>query len=312
MGTKTYRVLEALRDVYPKTRNVYNTSELEAETVIIEPLRFTLPPGNYVAPGAEYESPEVVIEALRKQKSVKILYCSELTLLRMSPRLRKAVLGVCDVVTHNCKFQKQTFKYVGVHSQHLLCDPVPDVFIPKSDYASRSSRVIATGNISWQKNAPQVIEIFKKLKGEIERVYIGSANLWYDASSQEGPQKLQDSLYEQVDTIIPEATTAQIAEEFHKTRFGLWVAFHDTFATAAQEMIMAGIMVTSAKHPLASEIPVWNVSGVNAQVKAIRSLREQPIEALIEQSKRLTEWARKHVSYSAFQNQLKSVLKSVW
>lgn len=310
MGTKTYRVLEALRDVYPRTQGICDASEITADTVLIEPLRFTLSTEPYV--DREYENVEKLIHGLRNHESRKILYCSELTLMRMPHLLRQQILACCDLVTANCRFQANVFKYVGIHTNHILCDPVPDVFLSRLSYQERKPRLVATGNVSWQKNAPQVTEVFKGLKGAVERVYVGSASLWYDASGEEGPQRLQEELYANTDRVVREATTSQIAEEFQNARFGLWCAFHDTFATGAQEMMMSGMPVVAAKHGLASEIPVWSASGVRAQVEAIKRLASETDESLEEQSDRISKWARENVSYAAFQGQLKEVLRSVW
>ena len=310
MGTKTSRVLEALRDVYPRTQGICDASEITADTVLIEPLRFTLPMEGYG--DREYESAEKLIHELRNHESRKILYCSELTLMRIPHSLRAQVVGACDVVTANCKFQANVFKYAGVHTNHILCDPVPDVFLSRLSYRERKPRLVATGNVSWQKNAPQVTEVFKGLKGAVERVYVGSASLWYHASEEEGPQRLQEELYANTDRVVREATTSQIAEEFQNARFGLWCAYHDTFATGAQEMMMSGMPVVAAKHGLASEIPVWSASGVRAQVEAIKRLAKETDESLEEQSDRISKWARENVSYAAFQGQLKEVLRAVW
>ena len=195
---------------------------------------------------------------------------------------------------------------------HILCDPVPDVFLSRQAFRERKPRLVATGNVSWQKNAPQVTEVFKALRGVLERVYVGSASLWYDASDEPGPQRLQEELYENTDRVVREATTEQIAREFQSARFGYWCAFHDTFATGAQEMIYSGLPVVAAKHGLASEIPVWSASGVRAQVEAIRKLVNEPDESLEEQSETVSKWAAENVSYAAFQRQLKEVLRAVW
>ena len=188
MGTKTYRVLEALKDVYPRTRGICNSAEIEAETVLIEPLRFALGTGAFEG----CEPMDGIIYGLSQHKGRKILYCSELGLLRMSPQVRTQVLNVVDAVTANCRFQANLFKYVGVHCDGILCDPIPDAFCRKRGAMSSSPRLLATGNISWQKNIPQVIEVFKALKGVVERVYIGSASLWNDTTKRPGPQRLQE------------------------------------------------------------------------------------------------------------------------
>ena len=310
MGTKTYRVLEALQDVYPRTQGICDASEITAETVLIEPLRFTLPMVGYE--DRDYEDVETLIHGLQNHESRKILYCSELTLMRMPHDLREQVVGLSDLVTANCKFQANVFKYVNVNTSHILCDPVPDVFLSRLTYRERLPRLVATGNVSWQKNAPQVTEVFKGLKGAVERVYVGSASLWYTALEEEGPQRLQEELYANTDRVVHEATTAEIAREFQNARFGFWCAFHDTFATGAQEMMMSGMPVVAAKHGLASEIPAWSASGVRAQVEAIKRLANETDESLEEQSERISKWAVENVSYAAFQRQLKEVLRSVW
>ncbi len=114
MGVKTHRVLEALSDVYPRTRRICDLSEITADTVLIEPLRFTLPTEGYG--DREYESVERLIHGLRNHKGRKILYCSELTLMRMPPFLHGQVLGLCNLITTNCKFQANMFKYVNVYT----------------------------------------------------------------------------------------------------------------------------------------------------------------------------------------------------
>ena len=310
MATKTCRVLEALRQRYPKTSVITNAEQISADTVLIEPLRFTLPTEGY--PGHDHDTPHELLEKLKNSSAKKILYNSELTLLRISPSLREQILSVCDLVTTNCKFQTDLFKYVNLYSSHTLCDPIPDVFLPRTDYSRRKPRVVVTGNISWQKNAPQVIEVFKGLKGVIERVYIGSASLWFDTSNEDGPQRLQDELYAHTDRVVHDATTPQMVDEFHNARFGLWLAYHDTFASGLREMLMAGMPVVAAKHGLALEIPVWSASGVRAQVDAVKRLVDEPDDALEEQSKRISRLAYEAVSYSAFQDQIKEVLNAVW
>lgn len=310
MGVKTSRVLEALRSVYPNTRAITDGFQIESDTVLIEPLRFSLATAQYSA--KPHQTADELLEFLVNSDAKKILYCSELTLMRMPHSIREQVLACCDAVTTNCAFQANVFKYVGVRGTHKLCDPVPDVFLPRLSCRDRKPRVVATGNVSWEKNAPQVIEVFKALKGVVERVYVGSASLWHDASNEEIPQRLQEVLYGHTDRVVKEATTQQIANEFHNARFGLWVAYHDTFATATQEMIMAGLPVVAAKHGLVSEIPVWAASGVRGQVETIKRLLGESNESLEEQSKRISTWAAENMSYAAFQKQVASILKAVW
>ena len=179
MRTKTYRVVEALKDVYPRTRVICNSADIEADTALIAPLRFALSSGSH---GDRCEPLNGIIYGLSRHKGRKILYCSELVgLLRLPPKVRTQLLGAVNTVTANCRFQAKLFKYIDVNIGGILCDPIPDIFRRKSNYQDAPPRIVATGNVSWQKNAPQVTEVFKALKGIVERVYIGSASLWLDS-----------------------------------------------------------------------------------------------------------------------------------
>lgn len=75
------------------------------------------------------------------------------------------------------------------------------------------------------------------MKGVVERVYVGSASLWYDASGEEEPQRLQEELYKHCDHIVREATTEQVAKEFHQARFGLWVALNSFLKLNDKEFV---------------------------------------------------------------------------
>ena len=173
MGTKTARVHEALKQTYPKTALITNSTQITADTVLIEPLRFTLPTKPYVKDASEDQPVEALLFGLNGFKGKKILYCSELTLIRMNHALRSQLVNACDLVTYNSQFQANIFKYVGIYPDQLLCEPIPDVFIPTVNFTDRARRIVATGNVSWQKNALQVTELFHRLDGMIERTYIG-------------------------------------------------------------------------------------------------------------------------------------------
>ncbi|MDE0044029.1 MAG: hypothetical protein OXT74_18440 [Candidatus Poribacteria bacterium] len=310
MSTKTYRVIEALARVYPQTLGITNSAQICADIVLIEPLRFTL-----ATEGATHEPQESfdeLIRGLKASHSKKILYCSELALMRMQPDLRQQLLEAVDAVTTNCAFQANVFKYAGIYSTHRLCDPIPDEFVANVSFEQRRPRLVATGNVSWEKNAPQLIEVFKRLKDIVERVYIGSSSLWRGASEEGGRRALLEELCSHCDKLIREATTNQIAREFQTSRFGLWVSYHDTFATAAHEMFMSGMLIIAAKHGLSAEIPVYPASGVRKQVDTIKRLASESSDALAEQSQQVAAWACDNVSYEAFHRQLQTIFRAIW
>ena len=309
---KTYTVLEALKQVYPLTRGIADSSEIEADTVFIEPMRFALPIMEIDGARRDYENNEMLLAGLRAHKGRKVLFCTELSLFRMVPALRNELVSVCDLVTASCHFQRQLFKYVSINTDHILRDPIPPMCFGESDYKSRRTEVVATGNVAWEKNAQQVTEVFKSLKGVVKRVYVGSASFWYDATDNPVQQRLQEELYKQCDEVIKECTLDTLTKRFQQSRFGLWVAWHNTTATAVHQMLAAGMLVTAAKHGLASEIPVWAASGVRAQAEAIKRLLGESDAVLEEQSQRASKWIKENASYEAFHKQFQAVLKTVW
>ena len=309
---KTYSVLEALKQVYPRTRGIADSSEIQADTVLIEPMRFALPIIAGDGADRDYENNHALLTGLKECKSRKVLFCTEFSLLRMAPALRNEVVKVCDLVTTSFEFQRRLFKYININSNHILRDPISPMFLGNTDYKNRRTEVIATGNVSWEKNSQQVIEVFKALKGVVKRVYVGSASFWYDATNDPLQQRLQEELYKHTDEVVKECTLQQLAARFQQSRFGLWVAWHDTTATAVHEMLASGMLVTAAKHGLASEIPVWSASGVSSQVEAIKRLLGESDAALDEESKRASKWIKENASYEAFHKQVQQVLKAVW
>ena len=310
MGVKTFRVLEALRDTYPKTNSITNATEITADTVFIEPLRFTLATESFTS--IPHQPVKVLIDTLRHSKAKKILYCSDMTLLRMPPPLRHDVLEICDLVTCNSQFLVNAFKYIGIICNHILIDPIPSLFEPPGDYLHRDAMVVAMGNVSWEKNSPQVSAVFKRLKGRVKTCYIGSASLWHENTTNPVAKRLEEELFANADTVIREATTPDVAAILTKARFGLWVAYHDTYATATHEMIMSGLATISARHGLASALPLDIQSGVENQANAIVRLLDRSNDELEANAKQLTAWANANVSYAAFQKQVASILKTIW
>ena len=312
MHVKTWCVLDALKDIYPRTRGISDSSEIEAETVLIEPLRFALPIMDTDDHNRDYETNEMLLEGLKAHNGRKVLFCTEFSMMRIDPALRAKILKVCDVVTASCNFQRNLFKYININANHILRDPIPPICFGTTDHKTRRPDLIATGNISWQKNSQQIIEVFKALKNIVHRVYIGSASLWYDTTDDPVQQRLEDEIQKHSDLVIKECNLQQIATRFQESRFGLWVAWHDTTAVAVHQMLASGMLITAANHGLASEIPVWTASGVKKQVQAVTQLVATSDETLELQSERVSTWAKQNVSYTAFYDQIQQVLKAIW
>ena len=311
MHTKTTRVLKALRVLYPRTRIIVNSSEIDAETVLIESLRFALAMPETAEEHA-YESINEVLGGLSKHRGAKIIYCSELSLARMPPDFLSQLISVSTAVTTNCKFLARVLKYYAIDTTHHLCDPIHPLFKNVIDWKSRETAILACSNISWQKNTPHLIQLFKSLNGLVKRIYIGSANLWYDTSGETEPQQLQEELYKNTDEVVKEATTQHISTLLQRIKFGAFVNIHDTFATALMEMLSCGLLVTAAKHGLCAEVPVNAQSGIESQRHVIVDLLSRSDDELEAQSRAISKWAEDNVSFEAFHRQLLNILKGVW
>lgn len=306
MASATYRTLEALSEVYPATRVISNTKEISAGTLVIEPLILTMPP----AEGDETH--DEIIKGIESYKGKKILYCSEKAMLRMAPPIRQRLVAAVDCITANCLFQRDIFKYIGVNVQHILPDPIPLHFVPHES-VKKEKKIVAMGNISHEKNTPQLIEVFKALNGQVERVYIGSCGLWNpDTSKNHVGLQLQEQLYAECDTVVNDVPERQVVEMLVTSQFGFWCAIHDVFSTCIHEMLMSGLLCVTANHGLAKYLPVNNVSGAANQISEIQRLITLNPDVLRKQSSANVEWAQENVSYPAFLDKFATVLKGVW
>ena len=179
-------------------------------------------------------------------------------------------------------------------------------------WKDRTSQLVALGNISWQKNTQQLVQLFKALKGKVERVYAGSHSLWRSDDQDASAIRLQNELYEHCDKVIPECTISEFAKILYESKYGVWVSTHDTTSTATISMFRAGIPVIGAQHGYADEIPVRTAQGTENQLKAIRDLLNGDDEEMGVWSEHVSDWAEQNASYAAFIDQLNGVLRTAW
>lgn len=305
MATKTVRVIEALKRNYPTAKTITNASDINADVVLIEPLRFTMEQ----IEGCEEN--DDLLDLLEASDAYKILYCSEKAIFRTDPMLYSRLFHICDVITVNCDFMRGLMNCLPKHPPiRPLCDPIPDeFFFPGA--TKKKKQVIATGQIDWHKNVTGLIEVYEQLKGVVERKYIGSVGLWRNADVSPLQNEMQSKLYAQCDTVIEEAGRAEIAEHFQESMLGLWVAYHDTFASGLHEMLRCGVLVTAANHGLSPEVPVIAASGVANQVAQIKELLLTPPEVLEKQAKQVADRAKERCSYDTFQSQFQTILSEI-
>ena len=296
MQSKTYRVREALDEFFPGARVVSRVDEIRSRVVMIEPLWFIM--------GREIDEE---IEKLQSLDVKKIIYGSEFGPLRISPSARERFFELGDVVTANCVFLRDLFSYIGIHASHILTDPMSNTFTPRD--VPRRNQVVAMGNISWIKNVMQLIEVYKRLEGVTERVYIGSGKLW--GITDKRNEELQAELFEHTDRVLPDAIPAEIAVELQQTKVGYWCAYHDTFSSCTHEMLACGVPVVAGPHGLAPELPIAIAADTASQVDHIRRAIDMPEDEYEAESQRLAEWSRSRVSNAVFAEQLRNVIRSV-
>ena len=296
MPVKTQRVLEVLGRRY-FVRGISQISEATAPLVVIEPLRFNLLEADEDA----YE----ILRELRQHPAKKLLYCSEMGLLRMDPPLRNGILSCVDAITCNCLYQAEMFKYIGVKPDAILTDPIPcHIFKPSE---TRENRVIATGNISWQKNASYLVEVFSELQQlGVQTCYIGSASLW-GKTSDPVSLRLEQELKQVTDYFHPNLTQAETAEVMRECTAGLWVAWHETFGMGLAELMACGLHCWMFPHGLREERPGldFNTKTAIEGALAIAEKLDNPPECLSSTSR---TWALKNVSYEAFLTQFEGII----
>lgn len=297
MPVKTARVLSVLGKRY-FVKGISKVTDATAPLLLIEPLRFHL-----------YEEDEDIFELLsllKSHPSKKILYCSEMALLRLEPSVLDELLSCIDIITCNCLYQANMFRYIGVKPDAILTDPIPcDVFKLSSD--RHKKRVIATGNISWQKNAEYLIEIFSELQAlSVETCYIGSANLW-GKTSDPFNLNLEKALKAVTTYYHASLTQAETAEVMRSCSVGLWTAWHECFGMGLAELMASGLYCWMFPHGLRDERPGLDLdfdSTADAALAIAQSI-DTPPECLSQTSR---DWAVENVSYEAFLDQFESII----
>ena len=296
MPVKTQRVLEVLGRRY-FVRGISEVSEATAPLMVIEPLYFNML--------EDHEDPYQKLSELKAHPAKKLLYCSEMGLLRMDPPLRNGILSCVDAITCNCLYQAEMFKYIGVKPDSILTDPIPcHIFKPSEN---RKKRVIATGNISWQKNAAYLVEIFSELQElGIQTCYIGSASLW-GKTSDPVSLRLEQELKQVTDYFHPSLTQAETAEVMRECTAGLWVAWHETFGMGLAELMACGLHCWMFPHGLREERPGldFNTKTAIEGALTIAEKLDNPPECLSSTSR---TWALKNVSYEAFLTQFEGII----
>ena len=303
MGEKTIWAVNTLSSQY--SVRVSQDIEPDHEIVVVEPLWFRIRGGmnNLTTPPLE----ESVDSFEKNNAQLKIVYTSETSLMKLPPEYRRAIIASADVITSNCDFQKNQFNMMDIPSQ-LLCDIAPEHLYYNPLVPKRLS-VVALGRISTTKNSQKVLDIFRALEGTgIERVYIGSANLWGDESRidkhlEQEIKRYSDKFYRNIPHIMVGKILSNIA-------FAIFDTFHDCCSTSNLQALMSGILCFYGVHGLWNERPgVHGLETVNSFVEAMDSHSDGFTQVPDKDTRaEIESWALDNCSTFAFEKQWEGVI----
>ena len=295
MHTKVDRVRRAVSSIY-RLHTGSDLSEMRSDFLLIEPLFFRME-GNFD------------LDALRAHPAKKILYCSEMEMLRCPGGFRKELLKICDVVTCNCDYQASLSTAVGIQNPYRLIDPIPeDEFKP----LPKRLQVVAMGRISEIKGSGFIAELFKALAPTpMETVYVGGAGLWGEAS--EADLALEVDIREYTDVFHQNILPQFVPQAIGGASFFVGNTIHDVFSSCHAEALMSGCISVSGEHPIYAERPGFTVKTAQAAVDVIGELTKgfnKLPDSQLSQSAR--EWAADNLSFKTFTNQLVKLLGSLY
>lgn len=293
MHTKVDRVSRAASSIY-QLHVGSDLSAMRSDFLLIEPLYFRM-------------EDNFDLDALRLHPAKKILYCSEMEVLRWAGGFRKELLNICDVVTCNCDYQASLFSAVGIENPRRLIDPIPEEdFVP----SEKRLKVVAMGRISEIKGSPFIAELFKILSPlPVETAYVGGATLWGDAS--ETDLVLEAEIREHADYFFRNAYPADVPKPLANATYFVGSSIHDVFSSCHAEALMSGCVSIGGEHPIYAERPGF--SGYTDPGAVIDTIEKQtqnfksPVDSRMGDASRA--WALTNISFDTFLKQLICLLR---
>lgn len=304
MGAKTASAVNAWSRFYP----VKASQEIEDghDILVVEPLWFRLRGGmgRLTTPDIE----EAINAYKANDASIKIVYTSETSLMKLNASQRDEIVNHADCVTANCLFQQKQFEMFGITTQYLSDNTPEELYYFPS--ARKTLSVVAMGRISTAKNSQKVADIFKALAGKgIERVYIGSASLWGDAAQEDA--MIEKDIMANCDRFHYNIPGIQVGRILSEMACGIFDPFHDCSSTSNSQALMAGILCFYGLHGLWKERPgVHNLDSVSEFVDAIErctdGFKKPPAQPT---RKQIEDWAINDCGNNSFLRQWEGVLK---
>ena len=300
MATKLLSVMNILSQRYV-VNVVERFEDVTSEVLIVEPL----------TPRMLNLDMKEWLDSLRTVTAKKVLYCSEMEVVRWSPSTLASILESVDVVTANTTYQKQIIWALsrGACYPLRLCDPIDDsLFRPGHD---KKVRVFSAGRVSKDKNSDFLVKVFREVKsllgGDVETGYYGSATLWGDADS--GEVGIEHALIDAVDYYRPGVPRNELAALFGDSLIYLSKTKHDVYSSTHVEVLASGCVSVTGGHPLYLERP--GISGLDTAKEFAVAVRD--VLSSDETLQRLSQQSRDYVvancGFSAFMSQFNHLLE---
>ena len=293
MRTKIKSVERAstLYQLYLRT----SVADLRSSFVLVEPIFFQ---------GKQDED----VKLLSEYDGYKILYCSEMEVLRWPGEFRQRVIDACNLVTYCSDYHRRLLEAVDIKDMQLQTDPIDGtLFRPAPE---KKMQVITAGWISSAKNSEFVRDLYTELQDyDIETVYVGGSTLW--GFIEKDNLKLERDIRAVTDIFVDSVPQSIFAEYLAEAAFFVGNNMHDTFSGCHAEAMASGCITVAGGHPIYKERSPHAVkAGVETTI--------QKLQALTANFNRLPnpqyfEDARNHFegsySFDAFNRQLQSIIE---
>ena len=293
-----------------KVNTCLKISELQSNIVLLDALFI---PNRIIENKNLEEVTRLGIEELKKDRADHpnrkyLLWCAEITLLRLLPRVRQELIELVDGIAVNDPYIENIFRAINVTPTGYLCDCIdPNIFHP----AEKDMTVTAVGGLKHIKNIDWIIEVYKRLEGKMKRTYLGSASLWSHGN------RLEDAaLIPQIEAVTeeyhPNASPVEVAYHNAHAAFAVNDTWHDCSSRANEELLMSGVISIHGQHPLFDPRPGFRVKtpeeALNKIAELTKDFTELPDPKLHQASR---NWALKNVSTQTFMKQFENIMRTL-
>ena len=283
------------------------------------------------------ESHERKLEELENSKAINILWQEELAMFRLTFNN----LGKGQIINdYRFKFYKKMDyivncnRYLNDMMKAYINSPMRILYTPIDDElfkpATKKKQIVAMGRICHQKNTKDVIQMFQALPDSIEKIYIGSADLWgkppkldeerqqkcdewqqaVDQQQHEYEQNIE--LQKQIKEVCdwkPALNKLQVAKILSESWAYLNMSRYDTGCLSFIESALSGCYCFCwENHPMFDEYGFVNrFRGIKDGANLIAELSEKHLDMNISLRNQMVA---KH-GYEAVREQLKSIVGDI-